>query len=85
MATTVTYYRQLKNARDTIAAALGVDVRSVQTETRAMSNAVLACLAILIKALTDNGVLTDAQLQAAVQTALAEAWDPEPPPQSNGT
>lgn len=79
MATTRQYYNQLRITRNQVCQLMGVDPMSLPSDRRLTSNATLAVVAVLIKALTDNNVLTDAQLSAAQATALAELWAFEPP------
>jgi hypothetical protein len=79
MATTRQYWNAVKTTRNTISLDMGTYLPSMEPTVRAGLNADLAVVAIVIKALTDNGILTDAQLQAAQVSALADIWDQEPP------
>ncbi len=78
MATVSQYFNSIRNMQVAIARRFGIEPRMIGLESRALAAANIATTAVLIKALTDNGVLTDAQLQAAWQTAQAETWQPEP-------
>lgn len=87
MATTRGYWNVLRTTRDLIGMRMGVDVNGCGKEARALANANLAAVAIVIKALTDKGVVTDAELQARANAALGQdgsIWDDEPlqPPPS---
>lgn len=79
MATTRQYWNALKNTRDAIAITMGTDVTMLQPGARAISNATLATVAIVVKALTDKGVISDAELTAARNAALGDVWDREKP------
>jgi hypothetical protein len=79
MATPRQYWNAVRNVRNAVCLAMGTDFTFAPPQLRALSNADLAALVIVIKALTDNGILTDAQLQAAQQAIAAELWDVEAP------
>jgi|1185.fasta_scaffold03724_4 hypothetical protein len=79
MASTRQYWNALKSTRNAIALDMGVQESLTPKDMRASDNAGLAAVAIVIKALTDKGVLTDAELQAAQAAALADIWDEEHP------
>ena len=81
MTTARQYWGALRTTRNQIAQAMGTWIPSLPVEARAVSNADMALVGIVMKALVDNNVLTDAQLQAAQAAALAEVWDPEAPQQ----
>lgn len=79
MATPRTYWNALRSTRNKIALAMGVDVANTPKDMRALGNANLAVIVILVKALTDKNVLTDADLQAAQSLIENPAqWDDEP-------
>lgn len=82
MATVRNYYLNLKDARDQICSWLGSTAATRPSDQRALTNATLAAVAIVVKALTDNGAITDAQLLAAKNAALADIWNVEPPSES---
>jgi hypothetical protein len=80
--TTRQFFDSLRTFRNRLAFSLGTDVTRCPQDLRAMSNATLAAVAVLAKALTDAGVITPAQLQAAAGNALGSdgsTWDPEVP------
>ena len=74
MATVHTYLDQLLALEVQLANALGTDTTTMTKELRVVATAVTAMVAVVIKALTDNAVLTNAQLTAAVNAAKAEGW-----------
>ena len=78
MATTRQYWNALKSTRDQIAVLMGVDVAGMPKTARALANANLATVGIVVKALTDKGVISDADLTAARNAAIADVWDDEP-------
>jgi hypothetical protein len=86
VATVRGYWNTLRTVRNQIAYVMGVDATTVSKDVRALANANLAAVAIVIKCLTDKGVLTDAELQARATAALGtdgSLWDDElvnPPP-----
>lgn len=79
MATPRQYWNALRSTRNKVALAMGIDIDHSSKDARAVANANLAVIVVLVKALTDSGVLTDAQLLAA-QTSIENAaqWDDEP-------
>lgn len=79
MASPRTYWVALRNTRNAVATRLGCDVTRADVSVRAISGADLACVVVLVKALTDKGVITDAELSAAQAAVLADVWDVEPP------
>lgn len=79
MATVRAYWNALRNTRNAVAVRLGCDIAGADASIRAVSGADLACIAVLVKVLTDKGVITDADLQAAQAVVLADVWDTEPP------
>lgn len=79
MATVRAYWGSLRNTRNTIAQLLGTDIRGADTQVRAVSGADLATVAIVMKALVDKGLISNAELDAARDAALAELWDTEQP------
>jgi hypothetical protein len=78
MATVRTYFTVLRDLANQLGLALGSNLTTLPKDARVGDAASLAAVAILCKALTDNGVLTDAQLQAAVAVAKSETWPDEP-------
>jgi hypothetical protein len=82
VATTRQLFNGLRTFRNQLALKLGADVTRCPQDVRVMSNATLAAVSVLAKALTDAGVITVAQLQAAADNALGpdgSVWDPEVP------
>jgi lipid-binding SYLF domain-containing protein len=82
MATTRQVWDGLRTVRNQVAARLGVDVTTSSKEARAMGNANLAMVAVVVKVLIDKGLITGAELQAAANAAASGAdgssWDDEP-------
>lgn len=78
MATARQYWNGLKTVRDAVALRLGVDIPGSNVGIRAASGGDLAALAVVLKVLTDKGLVSDAEWQAAQAAALAEIWDREP-------
>lgn len=74
MATVHNYLDQMLALEVQLANALGTDTTTMSKELRVVATAVTAMVAVVIKALTDNAVLTNAQLTAAVNAAKAETW-----------
>jgi hypothetical protein len=82
VATTRQLFDGLRIFRNRLALNVGADVTRCPQDVRAKSNATLAAVAVLAKALIDAGVITPAQLQAAASGALGadgSTWDPEVP------
>lgn len=78
MASVRTYWNALVSTRNAVASRLGVDVPTTDKALRAISNADVAVIAVVVKALTDKGVLTDDDLTAARQSAIGDVWNEEP-------
>jgi hypothetical protein len=81
MATLKTYVRNLWAAEKTIYGKLsgGVqDLRTMPYWSRLIVLTLNVVLSVLIKALTDKGVLTDAELNAALTTAGAATYPVQP-------
>lgn len=87
MATVDQYAVVIRDLYLEVAKKLGVDLRMTEGADRVLAYASVATLTILVKALTDSGALTDAQLNTAVgqvRTAAASwpwetgAADPRP-------
>jgi hypothetical protein len=78
MASIATYTRSLWDAQRTIAMKIGMDLRRAPFEVRATVVIVDLTLAVLIKALTDGGVLTDANLSTRMN-AVRDATYPTLP------
>ena len=78
MATVRQYMGQMRAAERTIGRKMGVDLASTSKELRVAMLAVTAMIAVLMRALFVAGVITDAQLQAALDAAAADLYDDEP-------
>lgn len=62
-----------------IATRLGSDPSSTDMATRAIVTGELALLATVTKVLVDKALITDAELVAAFDNAVAQVWPPLPP------
>ena len=85
MTTVKAYIQTMRAAQNAVAPQLGSDMTRADLGVRARNTSVLAMIAVLMKTLTDNAVITDAQLQAVLNAAVAdvyaqEAQQPPPPP-----
>jgi len=69
VATLKNYMRTLWDMQQTVCNALGMDLRRASFENRCMVIAIDAPIALLIKILTDKGLVTDAELNGYVQAA----------------
>lgn len=81
MTSTRGFFDQLKATRDAVGLIMGVDSRTSSKELRALANSDLVGAAAVFKALLDKGVLTDADVSAAIGGAVSgdgSFWDPEP-------
>jgi hypothetical protein len=67
VATLKNYCRTLWDMQQTVSRKLGMDLRTAPYTLRVTVLAMDAALAVVIKALTDKGVITDAELNASVQ------------------
>lgn len=79
MATNKDYWVMLRTMSRQISRKFGIDLRASDQNTRAVMAVVGAQSAMLLKLLVDKGVITDADIQQAWQTAKAEDWQPELP------
>jgi hypothetical protein len=73
VATTRQYWSTLRTWQQNIAQKFGVNIQYGSMEGRAVAATDAAMVAILVKALTDKGVLTDADILAAWQDARDDA------------
>ena len=78
MTTVKQYVTQMRGIQRNIAIQYGSDVSQLDKQTRVLNLSVLALLAVVIKTLTDNAVITDAQLQAVLNAAGADTYPDEP-------
>jgi hypothetical protein len=76
MATVPQYVTVMRNAAWDIAQRFGVDLQYETKADRAQLLSILAIQAILIDALVKKGVLTDAELLAAINAVRASPWQP---------
>lgn len=79
MATFKQYTLKIWQAHRTVSARLGADVAAGSLAERAAALSADAMVAILIKCLTDNAILTDVQLNAALAAAQTVTYPPLPP------
>lgn len=77
MATVRQYYNALKTTRDTVCQYMGTIPDSLPADRRAYMNATLVCVAIVVKALVDKNIISDADLTAARNSAIGDVWDQE--------
>lgn len=84
MATVKAYVTAMRRAQNTVAASMGVDLSRASQETRVALLVSEALLGVVCKTLVDAGVITDVQLTARLNAALAavdyDAEPPQPPP-----
>ena len=78
MATVKQYVVNMRNAQQTVAMKLGSSLADKRSQVLVTS--VLAIQAVLIKLLVDKGVVTDAELATALNTALNDTYPDEPDP-----
>jgi hypothetical protein len=78
MADVRVYFNALRHLSNDLGFFLGCDLPTTPKDMRVGDAGSLAGIAVLAKALTDNGILTDAQLQDAMTAARAEIWPDEP-------
>lgn len=79
MASVSTYVTRMRAAQRTIGRKVGCDVGTLEKQFRILNVAILYVIAIVVKTLTDQGVITDAQLNATLDAAAAADYDEEPP------
>ncbi len=89
MATVKQYVTNMLDVEQKIARKLDSDISQLPKDLRVLNLAVLMLIAVLIKTLTDNGVISDAQLQATLAAARDDTYwrepDQPPPPNPGGT
>ena len=78
MATIKQYITNMRAAQKAIARSMGSDVTAADKQTRVAVLAGDAMVAVVCKTLVDNGVITDGQLTAVMNAALADLYDDEP-------
>lgn len=72
MTTIRAYIAEMQQRQYQIGLALGCDLSKTDKTTRIVNMATLAMIATVMKTLVDQGVITDAQLLATLNAALAE-------------
>lgn len=88
MASVKQYVAAMLDVEQKIARKLDSDISQLSKEFRVLNLALLVVVAVVVKTLTDNAVITDAQLNAVLAAARDDAYQPEPsepPPPSGGT
>jgi hypothetical protein len=78
MASLATYVGQLWDRQRLIARKLGSNIGDADKPNRVLNKSLLVLLAVVVKTLTDKGVITDAELLATLNTARDAAYDDEP-------
>jgi hypothetical protein len=78
MSTVHGYLGTMQTLEQRVGLTMGCDITQLPKDIRVGDIATTAMVAVICKALTDNGILTDAQLQAAVDAAAAEPWTNQP-------
>jgi hypothetical protein len=88
MASVKTYLNTMLAVEQKIAIKLDSDISQLSKEFRVLNLAILAVIAVIVKTLTDAGVITDAQLQATLAAARDDTYwrepDEAPPPPPGG-
>lgn len=80
MTTSRAYWDALKATRDKISILMGVDISSMGSDSRTAADATMATVAALAKTLVDKGLISDTDLQTAVNAAVSSdgsIWDAE--------
>jgi hypothetical protein len=80
MATIPQYVTVMRNLQWDICKRLGVDMTTATSTERALALSALAVQATLINLLVTKGVVTDAQLLAAVNAVRSSPWQPAQEP-----
>jgi len=81
MTTIPQYARVMRNAQWDVCMRLGVDMSTATSTERAMAISGLVTQAILVKALVDKGIITDAELLAAINAVRNSPWQPGQEPE----
>lgn len=76
MATIPQYVKIMRNTAWDVAQRFGVDMQYEAKSDRAQMLSVLAVQAVLIDLLVKKGVVTDAELLAAINAVRASPWQP---------
>lgn len=78
MATIKQYITNMLAVEQKIAWKYDSDISQLSKEFRVLNLAILAVIAVIVKTLTDNAVITDAQLNAVLVAARDDSYPPEP-------
>ena len=90
MASVKAYVNNMLDVQQKIARKFDSDISQLSKQFRVLNLAILAVIAVVVKTLTDNGVITDAQLQATLAAARDDTYwrepdeAPLPPPGGTG-
>jgi len=76
MATVKAYVVAMRAAQQNVATKLGSSLADKRSQVLVTS--VLAVLGVIVKLLVDKGLITDAELQAALNSAQADTYPDEP-------
>lgn len=72
-----TYVAQLRQRQKLLSGRFGSYLEAMPTETRVALTCANGSTAVLVKLLVDKGIITDAELVAALDAAMAETFAPE--------
>lgn len=78
MATVKAYVNNMLAVERQVAVKFDSDISQLPKEFRVLNLALLVVIAVVMKTLTDNGVITDAQLNAVLVAARDDVYPPEP-------
>jgi hypothetical protein len=80
--TVLQYVTQIRTRQEQLAMRLGSDIRGMPQELKTILTCSNAMIAVCFRALSQLGI-TDAQLAAFFDDAMAQAFPPEPPASSH--
>ena len=80
--TVVQYVDAMRERQERLAMLLGSDIRGMDQSLKTILTCSNAMTAICFLAFTSLGLVTDEQLAAAFDDAMAQAFPPEPPAES---
>lgn len=78
MTTTAQYSGQIRLAARVVGRKMGVDFGGSSKELRVLVRVVAGTFAVLIKLLVDKGLLTDAEIAAALTASAGDPYTDEP-------
>lgn len=78
MGTVPGYVTAMRDAGVAIGRKRGVDFAQADKQTRVLALTLITLLAVVVRALFVAGAVTDAQLRAALDAAMADLYDDEP-------